>query len=48
MDIVTAFVKGFEDYDVVTLQNTIKFAKKKNQSVLYVFIYTKYTYRFLL
>lgn len=40
MDIVTAFVKGFEDYDVVTLQNTIKFAKKKNQSVLPVMINT--------
>ncbi len=38
MDIVTAVVRGFEDHDVLSLQNTINRAKSKNQSVLPVMI----------
>ena len=38
MDIVTAVVRGFEDWDVSALQNAITRAKSKNQSVLPVMV----------
>lgn len=38
MDIVTAFIRSFEEWDVLALQNTINKAKQKKQSVLPIMI----------
>ena len=40
MDIITGVVRGFEEWDVLALQNTINRAKSKNQSVLPIMINT--------